>query len=237
MIQCRNLTKRYGTRAAVNELNLEIAQGEFCALLGPNGAGKTTFIRMLLGFCKPSSGALTIGGVSVSDIHSRQGIGYLAERHRIPAHLTGHEYLQRNAALAGIFGSEADKRIEQVLDICGMTGRDKENASGYSKGMGQRIGLAAALIRGNRLLILDEPVSGLDPLGIRDVRLILERLRADGVTILLSSHLLSEAEKVCSTVAVMKSGQLLIKDTVEAITATSKSVEDVFIEAVEGGKV
>jgi ABC-2 type transport system ATP-binding protein len=224
MITLRNVTKTYGTLNAVNDVSFSVEKGEFFGLLGPNGAGKTTIVRMLLGFCRPSWGDVSINGIAATDTAARRRVGYLAEQHRIPPYMNAGEYLRRNAELSGLTGESIHREIGAVIEKVGMHGKEKQRAGTYSKGMTQRIGLAAAMIGRPDLLILDEPVSGLDPLGIRDVRMILEEMRNRGTTIFLNSHLLSEVEKTCTTAAIMNKGQILVKD---------ETLEQVFIRLVE----
>jgi len=228
-----SVTKKFGAFAAVDNVSYTIRKGESFALLGPNGAGKTTIVRMLLDFIKPSSGAITINGRSTSEPESRQHIGYIAEQHMIPPFLSGFEYLLRHASLIGLSGQDAVKEVDRVLEIVAMQGPQRKKSATYSRGMQQRIGLGAALLGKPRLLILDEPITGLDPIGIRDVRKILENLRGQGVTVILNSHLLSEVEKTSETAAILYKGKILIKDTITAIVKDHETLEDVFVRYIE----
>ena len=234
MVTLSSVTKRYGSLAAVNNVSYTINKGEFFALLGPNGAGKTTTVKMVLDFVRPTAGDISIGGVSSRNPLSRVGVGFCGENHRIPPHLTGKRYCRRLASLAGMERKKAEAKIEALMETVGMTGKENMEARTYSKGMAQRIALAGALVNDPKLLILDEPVSGLDPIGIREVRAILEGLRAKGVTVILNSHLLSEVEKICDTAAIMKNGAILIKDRLSAIAGGSETLEDVFVSLVKG---
>ena len=233
MIILDSVTKKFGAFAAVDNVSYTIRKGESFALLGPNGAGKTTIVRMLLDFIKPSSGAITINGRSTSEPESRQHIGYIAEQHMIPPFLSGFEYLLRHASLIGLSGQDAVKEVDRVLEIVAMQGPQRKKSATYSRGMQQRIGLGAALLGQPRLLILDEPITGLDPIGIRDVRKILENLRGQGVTVILNSHLLSEVEKTSETAAILYKGKILIKDTIAAIVKDHETLEDVFVRYIE----
>ena len=236
MIAINSVTKNFGSFTAVDNISCRIGKGEYFALLGPNGAGKTTLVRMLLDFIRPTSGGITIDGIPVSSPQARRRVGYLAENHTIPPHLSGREYLRRHAALIGLSGKEALVEVDRLLEVVSMKGREKEKSAAYSKGMKQRTGLAAALLGRPKLLILDEPVSGLDPIGIRDVRTILERLRDNGVTVFLNSHLLSEVEKSCQTLAIMNNGRILVKDAIRSIIADDETLEDVFIKYTQKEK-
>ena len=233
MITLDSVTKKFGGFAAVDDVSLTIQKGESFALLGPNGAGKTTIVRMLLGFIRPTSGSVKVNGLPASAPQSRENIGYIAEQHKIPPYLTGFEYLLRHASLIGLSGQDAVKEVDRVLETVSMKGSERKKSRAYSSGMKQRIGLGAALLGRPALLILDEPITGLDPVGIRDVRKILETLRGKGVTVMLNSHVLSEVEKTCETAAIMHRGKILIKDNIRAIMKDHETLEDVFFRYIE----
>ncbi len=232
MIELNSVTKRYGSLTAVDAVTLFVARGEYTALLGPNGAGKTTIVRMLLDFTRPDSGRLSIDGTPSTDAGCRTSVGYLSENHRMPPHLTGWEYLRRCAELLGLPKSEAVDQCRHTLEIIGMAGKENARARDYSKGMAQRFGLGAALLGNPKLLILDEPTAGLDPIGIREIRELLEGLKSNGVTVLLNSHLLSEVEKICDTAAIISQGKLLMKDSISSIAKGGETLEDVFVRLV-----
>ncbi len=236
MILFENVTKRYGGLVAVDGVSYGVRKGEAFALLGPNGAGKTTLVRLLLGFSRPTAGTITIADLPAGRSASRLRMGYLAEVHRIPPHLSGREYLMRHAALCGLSGAAARTAVNDMLQRVGMHGREKKRASQYSKGMVQRIGLGAALLGDPELLVLDEPVSGLDPLGMRDVRVILEAFKKGGGTIILNSHLLSEVERICDSVAIMNKGRIVVRGGLGQIVGENETLEDVFVRHVEGEK-
>ena len=233
MISFNSVTKIFGTFTAVENISYTIEAGDHFALLGPNGAGKTTLVRMLLDFIKPTAGRITISGVPVSDPESRKHIGYLAEQHVIPPYLSGLGYLMRHASLIGLSGKNAAVEVDRVLEMVAMKGGEKKKSVTYSKGMKQRIGLAAAILGSPKLLILDEPTAGLDPIGIRQVRKILENLYDKGITVILNSHLLSEVEKTCKTAAIMYKGKILIRDSILSIVKDGETLEDVFIKYIE----
>jgi ABC-2 type transport system ATP-binding protein len=233
MISLSLVTKNFGSVTAVDAVSYTIEKGEYFALLGPNGAGKTTIVRMLMGFIAPTSGNILIDGKPVSDPESRRSVGYLAEVLKIPPYLSGLEFLLRHAWFMGLSGAAAQREVDRVLEIVSMKGSEKKPSRAYSKGMKQRIGLGAAMLGTPKVLILDEPVSGLDPLGIRDVRKILEQLRETGVTVVVNSHLLSEAEKTCTAAGIMHKGKVLIKDEIKKIMHENESLEDVFIRYIE----
>ncbi|MDO5577269.1 MAG: ABC transporter ATP-binding protein [Fibrobacter sp.] len=232
MIQFKSVVKNYGTLRALDNVTFSVAKGEFFALLGPNGAGKTSVIRLILNFSRPSSGSVFVNGTESSNPQVRSQIGYLPENIRIPEYLSGKEFLERHAQLCNLSGKSAGIEIDRVLELSGMKGREKERSGGYSKGMKQRIGLAASLINSPQILILDEPVNGLDPLAIREFRLILENLKNRGVTLLLNSHILSEVERLCTTAAILNKGKILVKDTVSNLIKDGETLEDVFVRTI-----
>jgi ABC-2 type transport system ATP-binding protein len=234
MIELNAATKRYGSLAAVDNLSFSVKAGEYFALLGPNGAGKTTVVKMLLDFTQPSSGSLSINGIPSTQAACRTAIGYLAENNRIPPHLSGWQYLQRCAELLDISRSDATDQCRHIVDLVGMKGREHAKVNTYSRGMMQRFGLGAALMGNPKLLILDEPTSGLDPIGIREIRRLLETLKDRGMTIFLNSHLLSEVEKICDNAAIIDHGRLLVKDAISTLVTDGDTLEDVFIRFVKG---
>lgn len=177
--------------------------------LGPNGAGKTTTVKILLGLVSATSGQARLFGEPVGDAESRRRVGYLPENFRFHEWLTGAELLDFHARLAGMGRHERERRIPEVLELVGLGGRGDDLVRSYSKGMTQRIGLAQAVIHAPDLVLLDEPTSALDPVGRREVRDLIRSLRAQGMTVFLNSHLLSEVEMVCDRVAIVDRGQVV----------------------------
>ena len=234
MIELNAVTKRYGSFAAVDNVTFSVREGEYFALLGPNGAGKTTIVRMLLDFTRPTSGNLSINGISCAEAVSRVAVGYLPENCHIPPQLSGWQYLQRCAELLHISRRESVDQCRRIVELVGMQGREHEKVKTYSKGMVQRFALGAALIGNPGLLILDEPTTGLDPIGIREIRLLLESLKEHKITIFLNSHLLSEVEKICDNAAIISRGSLLVKDTISELVKDGDTLEDVFVRYVKG---
>ncbi|MGP8152587.1 MAG: ABC transporter ATP-binding protein [Smithella sp.] len=234
MIELNAATKRYSSLAAVDNVSFSVRSGEYFALLGPNGAGKTTIVKMLLDFTQPSSGSLSLNGLPSTNAASRAAVGYLAENHHIPPYLSGWQYLERCAELLDIGQSDVLDQCRRIVGLIGMQGKEHTKAETYSKGMIQRFGLGAALIGSPKLLILDEPTSGLDPIGIREIRQLLESLKKQGMTIFLNSHLLSEVEKICDNAAIINNGRLLVKDTISALVKDGDTLEDVFVRFVKG---
>jgi ABC-2 type transport system ATP-binding protein len=235
MIELNTTTKRYDSLlAAVDNVSFSVKTGEYFALLGPNGAGKTTIVKMLLDFTRPTSGSLSLNGLPSTHAACRTAVGYLSENLHIPPYLSGWQYLQRCAELLDISRSDAMDQCRRIVELIGMQGREYTKVNTYSKGMIQRFGLGAALIRNPKLLILDEPTAGLDPIGIREIRQLLESLKHQGMTIFLNSHLLSEVEKICDTAAIINRGKLLVKDAISTIVKDGDTLEDVFVRLVKG---
>jgi ABC-2 type transport system ATP-binding protein len=222
MITTKALTKRYGVVEAVRSVDLDVREGDRYGLLGPNGSGKTTLVRMLLGLVYATSGEIEVLGQAIPR-HARealQQIGALIEAPAAYPHLSGRANLWLLDA-AGPGGSRRTrrKRIDETLELVGLAGVDRRPVKAYSLGMRQRLGLAAALIRRPRLLILDEPGNGLDPHGIRDLRELIVDLNASGVTVFLSSHLLAEVELLCTRVGVLNAGRLVLQDDLDDLRA------------------
>ncbi|HLI33092.1 MAG TPA: ABC transporter ATP-binding protein [Solirubrobacteraceae bacterium] len=205
----RGLTKRYSEVLAVDRLDLTVPPGAVFGFLGPNGAGKTTTLRMLLGLIMPSAGsALLFGRDPIREgARALAGVAGFVEAPRFYPYLSGRRNLEMMAALDG--NTSARARIDELLELVALSGAAKQRVGGYSHGMGQRLGIAAALLREPRLLILDEPTTGLDPGGIRDMRELILRLSAEGITILLSSHQLSEVQEICREVAIIRRGRIV----------------------------
>lgn len=191
---------------ALSGVTLQVPRGTIFGLLGPNGAGKTTLIKILLGIVRKSGGSATVLGCPAGSRLARKQIGYLPENHRIPRHLTGSTALEYYGALSGLTVSDIRRKRDDLLKIVGLHGRERERVSGYSKGMQQRLGLAQAMLHQPELIILDEPTDGVDPVGRKEIRDVLSRLAADGVTIFLNSHLLQEIELICDRVAILTGG-------------------------------
>jgi ABC-2 type transport system ATP-binding protein len=194
---------------ALDRLSLEVEAGEVFGFLGPNGAGKTTTLKLLLQLVYPTSGHAEILGKPLGDLSVKRRIGYLPENPYFYDYLTAEELLAYYASLFGISGPERRARANRLLDEVGIAGERRLQLRKFSKGMLQRVGIAQALINQPELVILDEPMSGLDPLGRRDVRSLILRLRDSGCTVFFSSHVLSDAEALCNRVAIVAKGRLI----------------------------
>lgn len=208
-IETLNLRKVFGSKVAVRGLSLSVRRGEIFGFLGPNGAGKSTSIKMLLSLVRPTAGQAQLLGSAYSDVEVRRKIGFLPEDFRFYDWLTASELLALHGRLCGLSKAQLRDRVPAYLDLVGLTPHRDRRLRGFSKGMLQRIGLAQALIHEPELVFLDEPTSGLDPMGRRLVRDIIRKERTRGATVFLNSHLLSEVEITCDTVAFIKQGEVI----------------------------
>jgi ABC-2 type transport system ATP-binding protein len=227
LITTRSLTKRFGTVTAVSSVDLEVREGDRYGLLGPNGSGKTTLVRMLLGLVYATSGEIEVMGGRIPKHAGRilRDVGALVEEPAAYPNLSG----RANLRLLDAAGPRSDRRtrrrrIGEALEQVGLAGVDGRPVRAYSLGMRQRLGLAGALVRRPRLLILDEPGNGLDPHGIRDTRQLLLDLNADGVTIFLSSHLLAEVEQQCTRIGILDRGRLVLQEDLATLRAPTGRV-------------
>lgn len=211
VIQTNSLTKTYNGKGGISDVTLSVGEGIVYGFLGPNGSGKSTFVRTLLGLLQPTSGEGYILGEPIGTIKSREKVGYLPELFRYPDWLTGKQLLEAHAELCKIPVRQRKKRIEEVVELVGMTGREKGRISGFSKGMSQRIGLACAILNDPKVVFLDEPTSALDPIGRKDVRDLMLYLRDQGKTVFLNSHLLYEVESVCDHVSIVHQGEMIVQ--------------------------
>ncbi|HEX4081807.1 MAG TPA: ABC transporter ATP-binding protein [Acidimicrobiales bacterium] len=219
-VSTHGLTKRFGSRTVVDDLALAIPTGSVCGFVGPNGAGKTTTIRMLLGLVRPSAGTGTVLGGDLADPPSYLGrVGALIEAPAFYPQLDGRDNLRTLARLGQIPSAAIDPALERV----GLLGRATDRYGAYSLGMKQRLGIAAALLAGPELLILDEPSNGLDPAGIVEMRGLIRSLAGDGTTVFVSSHLIAEIEQICDHVVVIRSGRLVHQGPVAALRASRRA--------------
>src|SRR5215469_15923396 len=218
-LSAHQLSKSYGSRQAVKSIDLEVRRGEVFGFLGPNGAGKTTTIRMALGLIRPTAGRVEILG---RDVHSNRAqvlprVGALVEAPALYGFLSGRNNIK---AFAHMLGGLPDSRYDAVLDLVGLTDRQKDRVKSYSTGMKQRLAVAIALLNDPELLILDEPANGLDPAGIVEMRDLLRQLAAAGKTVFISSHVLAEVQQICDRVAIIDRGRLVREATVADLVAS-----------------
>src|SRR5579885_200815 len=217
VLRTRNLSKQYGKRLAVDNLNLEVQRGEIFGFLGPNGAGKTTTIRMTLGLITPTAGSVEILGqdVATSKAQILPRVGALVKTPALYTYLSGRANLR---AVGSALGGVPASRIDYVLELVGLRERQKDRVRTYSLGMKQRLGVALALLQDPDVLILDEPANGLDPAGIVEMRDLMHRLSAEGKTVFISSHLLTEVQQICTRVAIINQGRLVTEASMAELT-------------------
>jgi ABC-2 type transport system ATP-binding protein len=214
-VEVRGLVKRYGELTAVDSIDLLVNAGDVYGYLGPNGAGKTTSLRMMLGLIRPTAGTVRVFGRDpMATVHALDRVAGFVEAPTFYPYLSGRRNLE---LLAAYDGHDARERIERSLELVELAGRAKDRVGGYSHGMRQRLGIAAALLRDPELLLLDEPTTGLDPGGMRDMRELVRRLAGEGITIMLSSHLLTEVEEVCNRVAIVRSGRIVYEGEIATL--------------------
>jgi ABC-2 type transport system ATP-binding protein len=221
-VAARGLVKRYGDIVAVDHVDLTVERGDVFGYLGPNGAGKTTSLRMLLGLIRPTEGSAQLFGRDPLQVGARalDGVAGFVEGPRFYPYLSGRKNLR---LLADLDGGTAPARIDEVLDVVELSDRAKDRVGGYSHGMRQRLGIAASLLRQPKLLLLDEPTTGLDPAGMRDMRELVKRLAGEGITILLSSHILAEVEELCNRVAIIRKGTIIYEGLLHELLASAGS--------------
>ncbi|WP_324668156.1 ABC transporter ATP-binding protein [Geochorda subterranea] len=231
VLRTEGLTRRFGSVVAVDHLDLHVAEGEIYGFLGPNGAGKTTTIMMVLGLVPPTEGRIWLFGQPLGAGRSpalRRRIGVLSEFHYLYEEMTAQEYLEFFARLYGVSG--ARRRIDELLERLELADRRRELLGGYSKGMKQKLSLARTLLHDPELLILDEPVSSLDPYGIRQVRDLLLEENRRGKTLVISSHILSEVERICHRVGIIHRGRLLAEDTMDGLRTRLATEQELEVE-------
>src|SRR5213594_820726 len=210
---------------AVKELNLRIESGEVYGLLGPNGSGKSTTLKIILGLVSPTRGRTEIFGRDSRLVESREAVGFLPENPYFYKYLTGKETLRFFGRLCGLRGSALKSRINELLDLVGLSKARNRRLGTYSKGMLQRIGLAQALIHDPRLVVLDEPTAGVDPAGSREIRDLILDLKRRGITVLLSSHLLAQAQEICDRVGILANGALVREGRLDELIAIENQTE------------
>ena len=217
------------TVAAVDGLSLRVRRGEVFGLLGPNGSGKSTTIKMILGLLSPNAGQVSLFGLSPRSVAARRRLGYLPELSYLHPFLTAQETLGYYAGLCGLSRSVARERTRQLLEMVGLSSVAKRAVGSFSKGMARRVALASSLIGKPDLLVLDEPTSGLDPVSTREVKTLIRKLSAGGMTILMTSHLLADAEDVCSRVMILNRGKSVAEGRIGELGA---SLEEYFLAKV-----
>ncbi len=218
-IEIKHLVKKYKAVTAVNDISLDVYEGEIFGFLGPNGAGKTTTIKTLLGLIFPTSGETLVLGKPAGDIDVKEKISYLPESPYFYEHMSASEVVGFYGSLFGLTGDAKTKRVDYLLELVGLQDAKKKTLRAFSKGMLQRVGIAQALINDPKVLFFDEPTSGLDPIAHRDIRNLILHLKNEGRTIFLSSHQLSDVEMVCDRVSILNKGKLRRIGHVEELIA------------------
>ena len=229
-IDLRDVAKRYrGGVQALRGIEMHVRRGEIFGLLGANGAGKSTLVKIIMTIIRATRATGTVLGMPIGHKPTLARVGYLPENHRFPRYLTGRQALEFFGALAGVPRRQIGARAGELLDAVGMTRDADRRFDTYSKGMAQRIGLAQALMNDPDLILLDEPTDGVDPVGRRDIRDVLLRLRARGKTVFINSHLLSELEMICDRVAILVSGSVARQGALSELTAHRQRYEIEFV--------
>lgn len=241
MIQTVNLTRHYGTLAAVQDLNLKIDKGELFGFLGPNGAGKTTTIRMIVGLLRPTGGTVSVAGHDVQQepLVIKRSVGYLAQVPLLYEKLTGREFLRFIGGLYRLSDEKIKARTDQLLALMDLSDRADHLIESYSGGMRHKIGLCGTLLHEPSVLLLDEPLTGMDPYGARRIKDLLRDICRQGNTVFLSTHVLEVAERVCDRVAILDQGRLIAAGTMETLRAQAQStaettLEDLFLKLTGG---
>lgn len=233
MISLKKVSKEFGEKISVKNLSLDIKKGEVFGFLGPNGAGKTTTMKMILGLLKPTSGEITLFGKKAGSLEARKRIGFLPENSHFYAHLTGREFLEFVGEIFHLSKAEREHRAKKLLKAVHLSSESWDRpVRTYSKGMQQRLGMAQALVNNPEVLFLDEPMSGLDPLGRREMKDLILSLKAEGKTIFFNSHILSDAEEMCDHIAILNLGRILREGSISEVVPSGKTLEDVFVEAI-----
>jgi ABC-2 type transport system ATP-binding protein len=215
-------------------LSVSLPAGSALGLLGPNGAGKTTALRLLLGFTTPNEGSVRVRGLPPEDPASRVGVAYLPESLKLPARMSVRGFLRLHGTLARLVGAELEREVDAALDLTGIADRAGDRIGSLSKGLAQRVGFAQAFLGRPQLLLLDEPTTGLDPIGVRDARDWIQTVRERGCSVLMSSHILSEVERVCDRIAIVSEGRIVASGAVDEVVRPRENLEDAFVRVVRG---
>lgn len=236
MIQIQNLTKYYDTQRAVDNLSISINSGEILGLLGPNGAGKTTTMRILTCYLRPSSGTISVKDLDIREnpLEIKNLIGYLPESAPLYPDMLTYDYLAYIASVRGISGAKMNQRIDELVDLCGLSGVMHKSIKELSRGYKQRVGLAHAMMSDPEILVLDEPTAGLDPNQIVQIRSIIRKM-GEEKTVIFSTHILSEAEATCDRIVIINDGKLVADGTPESLGATGISAHVVKV-VLKGAK-
>lgn len=232
-IEVKNLYKKIGRKNILEDLNFKVKKGDICGFLGPNGSGKTTAIRIITGLSHATKGDILIGGQNVKENREKalKNVGAIVESPILFSYMSGRKNLINLARLSNMKKQERENRVEEVLNIVGLSKRGDDKVKTYSLGMKQRLGIAQALLNNPEIIILDEPTNGLDPIGMKELRELILKLREEkGMTFLISSHLLDELQKICDSLVVIREGKLIWQGRIEEILKEEKdNLENVFM--------
>jgi ABC-2 type transport system ATP-binding protein len=236
IIQIQDVTKSYGPDFSLRNVSLNIEKGKIFALLGPNGAGKTTLVKLMLNLLHTDSGRISINGHDVNDKNSRMGMAFIPEKFSFFPFYTAEGVLEFFGNMKGLVGAELKSQVKNALEELQISDLAKRKLSKMSKGQVQRVGLASILIGNNDLIVLDEPFSGLDPIGMRDLKEIVKKLKMQGKTLFINSHILLEMEQLCDEIAILNKGELLYTGAVSAVLEKEKSLDDFFYKIINQGR-
>ncbi len=242
LLETRNLVKRYGDKVAVNDISFDVYQGEVFGFLGPNGAGKTTTIKVIVGLLQPTSGTVKVAGydVQTQSMLAKASSGYVPDTPNLYAKLSGRELLHFVGDLYNMDRSQVGHRIDELLRMFDLTSAADDTIDSYSHGMQQKASLAAALMHDPKVLILDEPTVGLDPKSARLIKDILRQLADRGAAVMLSTHILEIAERMCDRIGIINKGQLIAVGTMDELRVLDKtgqaSLEDIFLDLTGGAE-
>lgn len=231
-IEVQGVKKSYGLDFSLHDVNLTVKKGRIFALIGPNGAGKTTLVKLILSLMHVDQGSIKIHDIPANDTQSRMGVAFIPERFSFFPYYTVRGVLEFFGTMKGLGGVDLKTQIEQAMQELSIKDLENRKLQSLSKGQVQRTGLATLLVGNNDLLIIDEPFSGLDPIGMRDLKDILKKQRALGKTIFINSHILSEMELLCDDVAILNKGEILFNGSVQSILDQGLTLEDFFYQHV-----
>ncbi|MCP4524071.1 MAG: ABC transporter ATP-binding protein [Candidatus Gracilibacteria bacterium] len=231
ILEVKNIVKHLSKKKILKDVSFSVKSGEIYGFLGPNGAGKTTTMKSIMGLITPESGVIKVFGEKGLTKKSKEKIGFMPENTYLYKHLTGKEFLEFNARFFGYTGEKLDKRVKELLKRVGLHHAGDKYLHTYSKGMLQRIGLAQSIVNKPKLLFLDEPMSGLDPIGRKMVKDLLVSLKKEGTTVFFNTHILADVESICDRISIIHKGDLIVEG--KKISDIEGSLEDFFIKKVE----
>ncbi|MDD3793476.1 MAG: ABC transporter ATP-binding protein [Candidatus Gracilibacteria bacterium] len=230
ILEVKKINKTLAKKQVLFDVNFSVEKGEIYGFLGPNGAGKTTTMKSILGLIEPENGEILIFGERGLTLETRKKIGFMPENTYLYKHLTGREFLEFNGKFFGLKGQKLDKKVDELLKRVGLEKAGDKYLKDYSKGMLQRVGLAQSIINSPKLLFLDEPMSGLDPIGRKMVKDLIVSLRKEGTTIFFNTHILADVEEICDKISIINYGKIIVEN--KKVSDIDGRLEDFFIEKV-----